>query len=307
MTKQNGFNFASSKKSLIETIDEVKKSKMPKSQKILALKACGLRDKEISDMLSTFVPKSSTSKRFVYTFGVEIECVHANRDELVSAGRENGVDIHSEGYNHIDNKKYFKIVYDGSVGGDVDPNEVVSPVLCGNVRGLATLKKATKALESVGAKVNRTCGLHVHIGVEKLTGEQYVNIFKNYQKLERLIDSFMAESRRGDTFYSRSILNYNFNYCHGVSDVKEVMNNCRYHNVNPMSFERHHTVEFRQHQGSTNFEKISMWVKFCAKLVGWSRYNVFASEVSNIEDIPFLNQEEKDFFQSRKEHFAANN
>lgn len=98
MTKQNGFNFASSKKSLIETIDEVKKSSMPKSQKILALKACGLRDKEISDMLSTFVPKASTFKRFVYTFGVEIECVHANRDELVNAGRENGVDIHSEGY-----------------------------------------------------------------------------------------------------------------------------------------------------------------------------------------------------------------
>lgn len=27
----------------------------------------------------------------------------------------------------------------------------------------------------------------------------------------------------------------------------------------------------------------------------------------NIEDIPFLNKEEKDFFKSRQEHFAANN
>lgn len=307
MTKQNGFNFASSKKSLIETIDEVQKSSMPKSQKILALKACGLRDKEISDMLSTFVPKTSTFKRFVYTFGVEIECVHANRDELVNAGRENGVDIHSEGYNHIDNKKYFKIVHDGSVGGDVDPNEVVSPVLNGNVRGLATLKKAINSLDAVGAKVNRTCGLHVHIGVEKLTGEQYVNIFKNYQKLERLIDSFMAESRRGDCRWARSLQGYDFYNCHGVSDVVAILDRDRYRKVNPMSFERHHTVEFRQHQGSTNFEKISMWVKFCAKLVGWSRYNVFTSELNNIEDIPFLNKEEKDFFQSRKEHFAANN
>lgn len=51
MSKQTGFSFASSKKSLIETIDEIKKSKMPRNEKIVALKACGLREKEISDML----------------------------------------------------------------------------------------------------------------------------------------------------------------------------------------------------------------------------------------------------------------
>lgn len=311
MVKQNGFNFVSSKKSLIETIDEVKKSKMSKDKKILALKACGLRDKEISDMLRVFVPKTSKpSTRFVYTFGVEIECVHANRTALIEAGRTNGVDIHSEGYNHTDNKKYFKIVSDASVGGDIDPNEVVSPVLGGNQNGLATLKKAIKSLDAVGARVNRSCGLHVHIGADKLTGEQYVNVFKNYQKLEKLIDSFMAESRRGDAFYTRSILKYDFSHCHSVRCVQIEMgddSDTRYHNVNPMSYDRHRTIEFRQHQGSTSFEKISMWVKFCAKLVGWSRYNVFESDVMNIEDIPFLNKEEKDFFESRQEHFAANN
>lgn len=185
MSKQTGFSFASSKKSLIETIDEIKKSKMPRNEKIVALKACGLREKEISDMLKVYVPSGSTSTRFVYTFGVEIECVHAERNALIEAGRQNGVDIHSEGYNHTDNKSYFKIVSDSSVGGDVDPNEVVSPVLNGNTNGMATLKKAIKSLDAVGARVNSTCGLHVHIGAAKLTGEQYVNVFKNYQKLER--------------------------------------------------------------------------------------------------------------------------
>ena len=187
MSKQTGFSFASSKKSLIETIDEIKKSKMPRNEKIVALKACGLREKEISDMLKVCVPSGSTSTRFVYTFGVEIECVHAERNALIEAGRQNGVDIHSEGYNHTDNKSYFKIVSDSSVGGDIDPNEVVSPVLNGNTNGMATLKKAIKSLDAVGARVNSTCGLHVHIGAAKLTGEQYVNVFKNYQKLERLI------------------------------------------------------------------------------------------------------------------------
>ena len=94
MSKQTGFSFASSKKSLIETIDEIKKSKMPRNEKIVALKACGLREKEISDMLKVCVPSGSTSTRFVYTFGVEIECVHAERNALIEAGRQNGVDIH---------------------------------------------------------------------------------------------------------------------------------------------------------------------------------------------------------------------
>ena len=40
MSKQTGFSFASSKKSLIETIDEIKKSKMSRNEKIVALKAC---------------------------------------------------------------------------------------------------------------------------------------------------------------------------------------------------------------------------------------------------------------------------
>ena len=84
MSKQTGFSFASSKKSLIETIDEIKKSKMPRNEKIVALKACGLREKEISDMLKVCVPSGSTSTRFVYTFGVEIECVHAERNALTN-------------------------------------------------------------------------------------------------------------------------------------------------------------------------------------------------------------------------------
>lgn len=303
--KQNGFTFASSKKSLIETIDEIKKSMMPRNEKIIALKACGLREKEISDMLNVFVPKTSTSTRFVYTFGVEIECVHAERNALVEAGRANGVDIHSEGYNHTDNKKYFKIVSDSSVGGDVDPNEVVSPVLNGNTRGLATLKKAINSLDAVGARVNSTCGLHVHIGADKLNGEQYVNVFKNYQKIEALVDSFMAPSRRGECRWAHSLLGMNFSYCHNNADVRREMRFNRYYKVNAESYLRHKTIEFRQHQGSTNYEKISMWVKFCAKLVGWSRNNVFTSEVTSIKDIPFLNEEEKAFFEGRKTEFAS--
>lgn len=306
MRTSNGFAHAEEKKSLSEQIEDVKKSRMPKSEKIATLKACGLRDKEISEILRVYVPKGTKIQRFVTTFGVEIECVHAERLALIEAGRANGVDIRSEGYNHTDNKSYFKIVSDASVGGDVDPNEVVSPVLNVNTNGMTTLKNAIKSLDAVGARVNSTCGLHVHIGAESLTGEQYVNVFKNYQKLERLIDSFMSPSRRGNCRWAASLLDKDFSNCHNNQDVRRnVFYGDRYYKVNAESYTRHKTIEFRQHQGSTNFTKISMWVKFCAKLVSWSRSNVFTSEVTCIEDIPFLNKQEKSFFESRRNSLNA--
>ena len=116
MSKQTGFSFASSKKSLIETIDEIKKSKMSRNEKIVALKACGLREKEISDMLKVYVPSGSTSTRFVYTFGVEIECVHAERNALIEAGRQNGVDIQvtKVEFNSIETRFYVTVTNNSS-------------------------------------------------------------------------------------------------------------------------------------------------------------------------------------------------
>lgn len=84
-------------------------------------------------------------------------------------------------------------------------------------------------------------------------------------------------------------------------DVYDVMRGDRYFKVNACSYTRHQTIEFRQHQGSTDFEKISNWVNFCAKLVAWSKKNVLSSEIDFIDDIPFLTKKEKSFFKSRAE------
>lgn len=298
------FTFGSkSSKSLSEQVNEICKSKMPRGKKIDALKVCGLNDVEISVALTHFTHNVVSNDKFTYTFGVEIECLHANRSTLVEAGRMNGIEVRPECYNHRDNSNYFKIVSDGSVGGDIDPNEVVSPVLHGNRKGFASIKAITNALDSVEAHVNRTCGLHVHIGSNNITDEQYVNVFKNYQMLETLIDSFMAPSRRGDATYSKSLLSYSFEDCTTKEDIRYTLPG-RYFNVNPMSWAAHHTIEFRQHQGTTDYTKITKWVSFVAKLVGWSKSNLLESPVTNIEDVPFLNKSEKDYFKSRIEHFA---
>lgn len=50
-------------------------------------------------------------------------------------------------------------------------------------------------------------------------------------------------------------------------------NGCRYHKVNLSSFWRHHTVEFRHHSGTTDFAKISNWVRLLSRLIEFSRHS----------------------------------
>lgn len=287
-------------KSLNEEIQDIKTGKGSKTSKKEALIKLGLRKHEIDIILSD-LPKQVT-ERFKFTFGVEIECLVASSLMRECATR-NAMPFQYEGYNHEDNNHYYKFVSDSSIRGE-NPIECVSPVLTGK-SGMNSLENCCKALNEANAQVNVSTGLHVHIGAQNLSDEAYVNVFKNYQKLERVIDTFMARSRRANNSqWCRTLQGKNFDVCMTKHDVFSVMNGDRYYKVNACSYARHQTIEFRQHQGSTDFEKISNWVNFCAKLVAWSKKNVLSSEVNSIDEIPFLTTREKSFFKSRAEVLA---
>ena len=280
------------KKSLSEQVNEVCESMLSKDEKSKALIKLGFTPYEIE-----FVLRDNQSK-FGFTFGVEIECLMV-RTHFVERARSNRMRYEYQGYNHTDNRSYYKFVSDASIHG-TDGIECVSPVLEGNDGGFENLKNCCKTLNEAEAKVNRSTGLHVHIGVASLTDSWFINVFKNYQKLEKVIDTFMAPSRRSNyNTYCKSLIGFNFNVgCNTIADVQRRLNN-RYFKVNPMAIGRHGTIEFRQHQGTTDYEKISNWVRFCAKLVEWSAKNVLNSDVTSIDNIPFISESEKAFFKTR--------
>ena len=287
-------------KTLNEEIQEIKNMKGSKAAKKEAFIKLGLRKYEIELLLSE-LPKP-VREVHKFTFGVEIECLVAASLMRESAMR-NAMPFQYEGYNHVDNNHYYKFVSDSSIRGE-NPIECVSPVLTGKA-GMKSLENCCKALNEAGAQVNISTGLHVHIGAANLSDEAYINVFKNYQKLERVIDTFMARSRRANNSqWCRTLQGRNFMWCTTKSDIFDAMNGDRYFKVNACSYARHQTIEFRQHQGSTDFEKISNWVNFCAKLVAWSKKNVLSSEVTSIDEIPFLTKKEKSFFKSRAEVLA---
>lgn len=307
MKQLKSVNVILNSESLNDQINEVHVSRvLSYDEKRRALVELGLTKQDLLILYNGryFNPKAPirvvTPRGYTFTFGVEIECF-VNSNLIRQTANDNGVAIAYERYNHTDNKTHYKFVHDGSVHNEAGAGiECVSPVLKG-AKGLKSLKAACKSLNDAGATVNKTCGLHVHVGAQDLNNEQIVNVYKNYQKLETLIDSFMANSRRANNNgYCQSIKGYNYSYCCSPSTLASTMRHDRYHKVNPMSYGRHKTIEFRQHQGTTNYEKISMWVNFCIKLVEWSKTNVFASEVSAISEIPFLSAKEKAYFERRK-------
>lgn len=287
-------------KSLQEEIKQVKETRGANSEKVKSLIKLGLLEAEAKEFVRTWSAEKrvNAQPRFSYTFGVEIECYNAIRRELTDKFTSEGVRYNFEGYNHTDNKEYYKFVSDSSLRGN-DTIECVSPVL-GGKNGLKSLKACCNALNKAGVKVNKSCGMHVHIGAGKLTDEQYVNVFINYQKLERVIDTFMAESRRANNSqWCKSLQGKDFETCRTRNDVMYAMNGSRYYKVNALSYGRHKTIEFRQHQGSTDYEKISNWVNFCAKLVKFSMNTRLTREINSVDEIPFLTAKEKAFFSQR--------
>lgn len=279
-------------------IKNIMSSKMTMADKNAALIKIGLRPRDIQllGFKKQMARRSTRLQIGSYTFGVEIECFNAPRYELVDAVMNKGVQIASECYNH-DTKPHYKLVTDGSISGG-NSVECVSPVIR-NKSQENELKLVCEALNELGASVNRSCGLHVHIGASDFSDKHYINIFKNYQICEDVIDTFMANSRRADNaYYCQSIKRYNYDNCRTKSDVYFMMSG-RYFKVNPASYQVHKTVEFRQHQGTTNYKKIIMWVQFLKELVDYSKHSVITTAPQTIDDLPFASVEVKEFFKAR--------
>ena len=286
-------------KTLKEQVEEIVNGTSSTFVKSVSLVKLGLDPYEVKLILGSVKPsKNKAFNANNLTFGVEIETYNVVRDSLIREVEQRSISISSEDYNHRDNKAYYKIVSDASIQG-ANGQEVVSPILKGK-KGLNSLKMVCDSLNAIGARVNKSTGLHIHFDASTINDGHFIQIFKNYQKLEFVIDSFMPCSRRANyNIYCKSLGGIHYDGCQTKSDVINY-NGTRYRKVNAESYLRHKTIEFRQHSGTTEYEKIANWINFLRKLIDYS----FDKEIQNcltIEDIPFLTDSEKQYFINRRE------
>ena len=78
----------------------------------------------------------------------------------------------------------------------------------------------------------------------------------------------------------------------------------RYFKLNSQSYWRHRTVEFRQHSGSVEFEKVKNWILFCARFVEFSKKSAVQSG-EKAELKKFLNADLIGYYNNRAAKFAA--
>lgn len=215
------------------------------------------------------------------TYGVEVEFISNEfyQSELVHKLNQalptyisNAPRIHEASYSNS-NSRTWRIKTDSSVRGGRMGLELVTPILR-TERDMDILKQILVLLERFHCDVNRSCGLHVHVGVSDWNLRKFKNLVKRWVKFESTFDSIQPRSRRGNTnSYCRSNVDgiasnlfWAFKKINSARDVRELSNiiqSSRYVKLNMHSFWKHGTVEFRHHSGTINPQKIDNWVRVC--------------------------------------------
>lgn len=304
-----------------EQITAILSQATTKTRKIEQLLQLGLTRRQVADLVTNgnygFVQNvykkmlkragqnipTSTQLDYSFTrkFGIEIEAYNCTREKLASELRAAGIDVAVEGYNHT-TRNHWKLVTDASLTGN-NTFELVSPVLEGEA-GLKELEKVCWVLEFCDVKVNDSCGLHIHMDAADFDLQTWKNLALSYKHLERVIDSFMPQSRR-QNYYCKglsSISAVDIQAAQSINDLQAAFGNNRYRKVNLEAYARHRTVEFRQHSGTTNFTKMENWIRFLNGLITFAKAGIAGT--TSLDNIPFLDEKQKLFYKLRTKKLA---
>jgi len=196
-------------------------------------------------------------------FGVEIEFNGINATDAMRALNATSLRVVSESGS---SRSSWCLKYDGSVSGT--GLELVSPPLSGD-EGMEEVRIALRALRGVGARVNATCGLHVHHEIRDLAEAGIRRFVNAWAANQDLIDFLVSPSRRhgvpGASTYCRRWTERelsDFNTC-----TSRLNSPTRYKSVNVECFGRYGTVEVRQHQGTLDFAKVKAWIELGQSMV----------------------------------------
>lgn len=201
-------------------------------------------------------------------FGIEIEVYNISIQECKNVIKKNGF-------------LNWKVDYDHSIcgcetlicSGKCLTAEIISPIL-NNEKDLEKIEKICNILKDNNAKINNSCGFHVHIDAETLSAEQIEMVYRRYALYERAIDLLHPKNRRGNTN----------NYCLSIKPIIEIMDEDKiqfisketitkklfldkYYKLNLVSLDKYGSLEFRQHKGSLDFDEIKNWIYFCQEFI----------------------------------------
>ena len=227
--------------------------------------------------------------KFTGSVGVEFEYFGAKQADLIKAFKDEGIDLQWLQYTH-EGTSGWKNVYDGSLSRP-NAREVVSRVLYGN-KGLVELRKGVRAMQKAGALSAREGSIHVHFGAGDWSIDTWKNLIYNYSNLQPLINKMLNKNRTNnrwakpiDGINTRIQRDQNISSVSGIiceylretgitctpSNLSDYRSQARYYAINPFSFIKHKTCEFRQHAANFETDTVIAWVLFLHYLIEVSK------------------------------------
>jgi len=137
--------------------------------------------------------------------------------------------------------------------------EFVSPVLKG-ADGLRQLLAALAVIKSFGAKVNPSCGLHIHVGFNKADTVAAAKLMTLVANFEKAIFASTGTKKRETGRWSKGLNRYG-----DVQHARQNTQHDRYHVANFATNKP--TVEFRAFAATLNAAKLVGYVRLCVGLV----------------------------------------
>tara|TARA_B110000503_G_scaffold132797_1_gene209257 strand:- start:5807 stop:6916 length:1110 start_codon:yes stop_codon:yes gene_type:complete len=197
-----------------------------------------------------------------FTFGIEIECIGLNQTSAARALHAAGIACEDNGYNHS-TRPTWKVVYDGSLSSRTGSCEVVSPILSGT-DGLTEVRTVMAVLRTAGARINESCGMHIHIGVDTLSQAHQTRIIRAYGKWSWAFTGFVLPRRVNNRWAQLRTPAGTERLASDWETSSNMRNTAsrhdRYYAFNVHAFQRHGTFEMRAHHGSLNGMNASAWV-----------------------------------------------
>ena len=143
---------------------------------------------------------------------------------------------------------WTRVVSDGSIrptGQEADGHEVRA--LLDRTKAEPRIFRLCERMQQLGLRVNRTCGLHIHLDARS------VSSFDEVVRIGRIMDAWLYALRELLPASRRAN-----DYCKfGIAATD------RYRAVNVSSYGKHRTLEIRCHSATLDYTKVIAWLRLC--------------------------------------------
>lgn len=218
-------------------------------------------------------------------FGIEIEFNGISRETAANAIAKafswktpKFETSYSTWYTTDNQGRKWKVVRDGSVNGiDSHKCELVSPILQYN--DIEQLQEIVRVLRKAGAKVDSSCGIHVHVDKANHDAKSLRNLINIVVSKEEMINNaFGVHGERLNRWCKpvrktlvdavnskkpKTIAELGDLWYQGYEDRYSHYSASRYHGLNLHNVWYAHTVEFRYFNSTLHAGKVKSYIQFC--------------------------------------------